>query len=362
MRHDGIANTPSTKVGGSKMNNSNLVVRVGIDLGKNSFHLWGVDDLGQVVLRSKLARKRLLNTLAQMPACLIGMEACGGAHYWARQIAQLGHEVRLMAPQFVKAYVKGNKNDFNDAEGICEAVGRPNMRFVAVKTVEQQDLQAMHRIRQSAIKARTAQVNQIRGLLGEYGIVIAKGIGHVRRRVPEILEDGENGLTERFRALLSELYTELRHIDQRVSDYDRRIQEAFLAQEACQRLEAIEGVGVLSATAVVATFGDARQFGNGRQFSAALGLVPRQHSTGGEARLLGISKRGDRYIRTLLVHGARSVIQAVFRRDKDDKRSRWIKRLVAERGTNRAAVALANKNARILWALLSRGECYQASV
>lgn len=344
------------------MNGSKPVVRLGIDLGKNSFHLWGVDDLGQVVLRNKLSRKQLLKTLAQMPVCLIGMEACGGAHYWARQIAEFGHEVRLMAPQFVKAYVKGNKNDFNDAEGICEAVGRPNMRFVAVKTVEQQDLQAMHRIRQSAIKARTAQVNQIRGLLGEYGIVIAKGIGHVCRRVPEILEDGENGLTAHFRALLSELYTELRHIDQRVRDYDRRIQEVFRTQEACQRLSAVEGVGVLSASAVVATFGDARQFGNGRQFSAALGLVPRQHSTGGEARLLGISKRGDRYIRTLLIHGARSVIQAVFRRDKDDKRSRWIKRLVAERGTNRAAVALANKNARILWALLSRGECYQAGV
>ncbi len=206
-----------------------------------------------------------------MPPCLVGMEACGGAHHWAREISKLGHEVRLMAPQFVKPYVKSNKNDFNDAEGICEAVGRPNMRFVGIKSIEQQDLLAVHRIRQGAIKARTAQVNQIRGLLAEYGIVVAKGVGHMRRALPTILEDAENRLSDLFRELLAELYDQLRQLDARISDYDRRIQALFRSQEACQRIEAIEGVGPLSATALVATFGDGRQFNSGRQFSAALG-------------------------------------------------------------------------------------------
>jgi transposase len=266
-----------------------------------------------------------------------------------------------MAPQFVKPYVKGNKNDFNDAEGICEAVGRANMRFVDIKSIEQQDLLAVHRIRQGVVKARTAQVNQIRGLLAEYGIVVAKGVGQVRRALPRILEDAENRLSELFRALLAELYEHLRQLDERIKGYDRRINALFNSQEACRRIEAVEGIGPLGATAVVATFGAARQFNSARQFSAALGLVPGQNSTGGKPRLLGISKRGDRYIRTLLVHGARSVVSTVLRKDKDDARSRWIKRLATERGMNRAAVALANKNARILWALLSRGETYRVA-
>jgi transposase len=337
------------------------VRRLGIDLGKNNFHLWGVDEAEQVVLRKKLKRGRLLQELANLPRCLVGMEACGGAHHWAREIEKLGHEVRMMAPQFVKPYVKGNKNDYNDAEGICEAVGRPNMRFVGIKNVEQQNLLSLHRIRQSVVKGRTAQVNQIRGLLAEYGIVVGKGIGHVRRRLPEILEDGENRLPDLFRELLGELYEQLRLLDERISGYDRRVNALFRSQEECRRIEAVEGVGPLGATAVVATFGDGRQFDNGRQFSAALGLVPRQHSTGGEPLLLGISKRGDRYVRTLLIHGARSVVNVVLNNDKDDARSRWIRRIAAERGKNRAAVALANKNARIIWALLSRGDTYRVA-
>jgi len=314
-----------------------------------------------VAMRKKLKRGRLLQEMANMSPCLVGMEACGGAHHWAREIEKLGHEVRMMAPQFVKPYVKGNKNDFNDAEGICEAVGRPNMRFVAIKSVEQQNLLSVHRIRQATVKARTGQVNQIRGLLAEYGIVVAKGVGHVRRRLPEILEDAENRLPDLFRELLAELYEQLQRLDERLQDYDRRINALFRSQEACRRIEAVEGIGPLGATAIVATFGDTRQFANGRQFSAALGLVPGQHSTGGESRLLGISKRGDRYLRTLLVHGARSVVNAVLSKNKDDARSRWIRRIAAERGKNRAAVALANKNARIIWALLSRGESYRVA-
>ena len=266
-----------------------------------------------------------------------------------------------MAPQFVKPYVKGNKNDYNDAEAICEAVGRANMRFVGVKSIEQQDLQALHRIRQGAVKARTAQVNQIRGLLSEYGIVVAKSVGQLRRALPEILEDAENRLSELFRGLLAQLYEQLCEFDERIRGYDRQITALFQSQEACRRIEAVEGIGPLSATALVATFGDGRQFATARQFAAALGLVPAQHGTGDKTRLLGISKRGDRYIRTLLVHGARSVVNAVLRKDKQGARSRWIKRIAEERGKNRAAVALANKNARIVWALLTREDTYRAA-
>jgi transposase len=343
------------------MNGSKSVRRLGIDLGKNNFHLWGVDEAEQVVMRKKLKRGRFLQELAKLPPCLVGMEACGGSHHWAREIGKLGHEVRLMAPQFVKPYVKSNKNDYNDAEGICEAVGRPTMRFVGIKSVEQQNLLSLHRIRQATVKGRTAQVNQIRGLLAEYGIVVAKGVGHVRRCLPTILEDAENRLPDLFRELLAELYEQLRGLDERISGYDHRINALFRSQEECRRIEAIEGVGPLGATALVATFGDGRQFDSGRQLSAALGLVPGQHSTGGEPRLLGISKRGDRYVRTLLIHGARAVVNVVLKQNKDDARSRWIKRIATERGKNRAAVALANKNARIIWALLSRGESYRVA-
>jgi transposase len=343
------------------MNSSKTIVNLGIDLGKNVFHLWGVNEVGERVLKKKVRRSGLLRELANRPPCVIGIEACGGAHYWARELTVLGHDVRMMAPQFVKPYVKGNKNDYNDAEAICEAVGRKAMRFVAVKSVEQQDLQALHRLRQAVVKARTALVNQIRGELAEYGIVVAKGIGQMRRALPEILEDGENGLSDRFRALLAQLYEQLQALAERIDGYNQQVDELYRSQASCQRIAQVEGIGPLTATAIVATFGDGQQFDSGRQLSAALGLVPRQSGTGGKTRLLGISKRGDRYIRTLLIHGARSVVQSVVNRDKVNARSAWIKRLVKDRGKNRAAVALANKNARIVWALLSRGEVYRVA-
>lgn len=339
---------------------SKKVVRMGVDLGKNTFHLFGVEESGSTVVKKKLRRKKFLEYFANLSPCLVGMEACGGSHHWARELTELGHDIRLMSPQFVKPYVKGNKNDYNDAEGICEAVGRPNMRFVTVKGVEQQDLQGLHRIRQSVIKQRTAQSNQIRGLLGEYGIVVAKGISQVRTRIPEILEDGENGLTDRFRGYLAELLEAFRALDERIKMYDKEIQREHAASEVCQRISAIEGIGPQSATAVVATYGDCKQFSDGRQFSASIGVVPRQHTTGDKPVLLGISKRGDKYIRTLLIHGARSVINRI--EGKDDRRSRWLQSLVARRGKNKAAVALANKNARIIWALLSRGESYRVAI
>jgi transposase len=341
------------------MNGSKVVVRLGIDLGKNSFHLWGVNAEDEQVLKRKLSRGKLRQELVKLEPCLIGMEACGSAHYWARELKALGHEVRLMAPQFVKPYVKGNKNDYNDAEAICEAVGRANMRFVTVKSVDQQDIQALHRIRQGEVKVHTALVNRIRGLLAENGIVVAKGASQLRRALPGILEDGENGLTERFRRWLAALYEQLRESEAREKGYKREIEAMSREQEACCRLEAVEGIGPLSASALVASVGDGHQFANGRQLAASLGLVPRQHSTGDRPHLLGISKRGNGYLRMLLIHGARSVITAVMRKDKTDRRSLWIKALVQRRGINCAAVALANKNARIVWALLARGETYR---
>lgn len=343
------------------MNSSKPTVRLGIDLGKNCFHLWGVDEDGNPVLKKTLRRGALLPMLANLPACRIGLEACAGAHHWARELTPLGHDVRLMAPQFVKPYVKGDKNDYNDAEAICEAVGRPNMRFVPVKSIEQQDGQALHRLRQGTLKERTALVNRLRGLLAEYGVVVPQGIGSLRRALPEILEDGENRLSADFRALLGELQEQFVALDARIAGYDARIARQYQSSAACQRIGQLEGIGPQTATAIVASLGDGSQFQDGRQLAAALGLVPRQHSTGGKPCLLGISKRGDRYVRTLLIHGARSAIQAVFKHDKDDARSRWIKQLVARRGHNVAAVALANKNARIVWALLTRQESYRTA-
>jgi transposase len=341
------------------MNRSRKVVCLGVDIGKNIFHLFGVDETGQPALQKKLRRKQVLAYFANLPACLVAMEACAGSHYWAREIGQLGHDVKLISPQFVKPYVKGNKNDYNDAAGICEAAGRPTMRWVTVKTIEQQAIQGLHRIRQSMVKQRTGLANQIRGLLGEYGMVVGYGISQVRRRIAEILEDGENGLTDRFRGWLAELLEAFHVLDERIKKYDEGIQQEYAANAACQRLGAIEGVGPQIATAVMATYGDGKQFGNGRHFAASLGLVPRQHTTGGRPVLLGISKRGDTYLRTLLIHGARSVIRRI--EGKEDRRSRWLQSLVARRGKNKAAVALANKNARIIWVLLSRDECYQPS-
>lgn len=342
------------------MKTSNKIHRLGIDIGKKQFHLWGVSKSERPILRKKLKRSQLLAYIANTEPCLIFMEACGGAHHWAREFIKLGHEVRLIAPQFVKPYVQGNKNDFNDAEGICEAGGRPKMRFVAVKTVDQQAMLSLHRIRQSIMKARTAQSNRMRGLLAEFGLVINQGWSALKKGIPEILEDESNGLPASFRANLAELMEEFRHLEDRLKYYDQQVKVQGELLKSPKRLVAVEGVGDIASTAVVATFGDARQFKNGRQFSAAVGLVPRHTGTGGEVHLQGISKRGDRYVRTLLIHGARAAVNSAISKSKPktDRRSIWIQRLVKERGYNRATVALANKNARIIWALLSRGDTY----
>jgi len=330
---------------------------LGNDLAKNLFQVHGVDGQGRTVVQRQLRRRQLMPFVAQLQPCLVAMEACGGAHHWAREIARRGHEVKLMSPRLVRPYVKSNKNDARDAEAICEAVGRPSMRFVAVKSQAQQDMLALHRVRSLLIRERTALMNQMRGLLAEYGIVVAQGATPLRRALALIMEDRENGTSELLRELLAEMSERLRLFEERLKRYDRRIAEFARADERAGRLMAVEGVGPLTATALIAAVGNARQFRSGRELSAWLGLVPRQYSSGGRSVLLGISKRGDRYLRTLLIHGARATLRFAAR--KRDPRSRWIGAVRERRGANIAAVALANKNARVLWALLARNEDYR---
>ena len=324
------------------------VTTVGIDLAKNVFQVHGVNERGKPVLKKQLKRHQVLEFFANMPQCLIGMEACGSAHHWARRLQALGHTVKLMAPQFVKPYVKTNKNDAADAEAICEAVARPNMRFVPIKNVEQQAVLALHRARQGFVKARTAQANQIRGLLVEFGLIIPKGIAHIAQRVPELIEDASNELPGSFRLLVQRLMEQLKELDRQAGEIEVQIAAWHRDSALSRKLAAVPGIGPITASALVATVGDAKNFANGRQLAAWLGLVPRQNSSGGKNVLLGISKRGDTYLRTLLVHGARSVI---FHAGK--KAEGWLHTLIGRRNANVAAVALANKNARIVWALLA---------
>jgi transposase len=333
---------------------------LGIDIAKQVFHIVGMDDRGRVVLRKRLARSALLTFMANVPPVRIGIEACGSAHYWARQFREHGHDVRLIAPQFVKASVKSPKHDGRDAEAICEAVTRPTMRFVPIKRIEPQDLQALHRIRERLMKTRTALVNEIRGLLSEYGMVLPQSIAKFRALIVEKLEDNQAKLTALSPEVFQRLYEEFLALEKRLEYYDEKLAAMGQAHPECQRLQTIPGIGPMTATALIAAIGDVTQFKNGRQLAAWLGLVPREHSTGGKPRLLGISKRGDRYLRKLLVHGARATLRWVD--TKCDDRSQWLRALIARRGKNRAAVALANKNARIVWALLAHGQEYHAQV
>ena len=316
--------------------------------------------MGRYVKKKQLKRHQLLQYLAQITPCKIAMEACGSANYWAREMKALGHEVKLIAPQYVKPYVKGNKNDYNDAEAIAEAAQRPRMRFVPIKSVEQQDVQNMHRQRERIKKARTALVNQIRGLLAEYGIIINKGVAAVRAGLPDILEDAQNSLTMRSRELFADLYEELRLLDDRFKASEKQIETSNQGNEVCQRLDEILGIGPITASAVYAAAGDGKDFVNGRHFSAWIGLVPGQHSTGGKPTLLGISKRGNTYLRTLFIHGARAVLR--HSATKTDCFSLWAQALLERRGHNKACVAVANKMARMAWVIMARGEAYRPAV
>lgn len=325
------------------------ITTVGIDLAKSVFQLHGVDGAGHTVIRKQVKRDQLAPFFANLPPCLIWMEACGSAHHWARKLQSLGHTVKLMAPQFVKPYVKTNKHDAADAEAICEAVRRPSMRFVPIKTIDQQAILALHRARQGFVKARTAQANQIRGLMAEYGLILPVGIGYLHQRVPTLLDSAKDELPGAFRQLIQRLLDQMKELDRQIGEMELQIKDWHRNSPLSQRLEKIPGVGPLTATALVASIGNAKNFANGRQLAAWLGLVPRQHSTGGKTNLLGISKRGDTYLRTLLIHGARAVIRHLHNKPTED----WLLRLIGRRNKNIAAVALANKNARTIWALLA---------
>ena len=332
--------------------------RIGIDLAKNVFQLHGVDHSGKTVWKRRLKRNQWLKAVLDQgePGCEIGMEACAGAHHWARELESRGYLVKLMAPQFVKPYVKSNKNDANDAEAICEAMSRPHMRFVTVKSIEQQDIQATHRIRSELMTQRTAKSNQIRGLVTEYGLVAPLTLRALRAAIPCWLEEAENGLTDHFRTLLHGVWTDLVTLDDRVLELDQTIQKLANSNEVTRRLQQLRGVGPMVATALVATVGDAQQYHKGRQMAAAIGLTPRQHSGGGKDRLLGISKRGDVYLRSMLIHGARAVVSQA--KHRDDRLSRWVIGIAQRRHPNVAAVALANKTARMAWAMLRNESDY----
>lgn len=329
---------------------------IGIDTAKYVFHLVGVTKEGKVVYRKKVSRRQLLEEVTRQGRCRIFMEACGGSHYWGRAFQERGHEVKLIAPQFVKPYVKSNKNDWMDAEAIVEAGQRPTMRFVGVKTVAQQELQLMHRCRERVVKATTAMANEIRGLLLEFGITIPKGAKNLRE-IPALLEKYSGKMTSLGRELIMKALEDYRRLAEQVAQYDVKLERLTKEHPVCQRLMTIPGVGPIIASAIVAAVSDPAIFRNGRQFAAWLGLVPRQESSGGKPRLLGISKRGDVYIRKQLVHGARSVLYNAHK--KTDRRSVWATAVKNRRGWNKAAVAMANKNARVIWAILRYETNYQ---
>lgn len=334
------------------------IMRVGVDLAKNVFQVHGVDTREKPVWQRSLRRRQWLGAVTRsvVPGAEIGMEACAGAHHWARELRARGYQVKLMAPQFVKPYVKSNKSDRNDAEAICEAMSRPTMRFVEIKSIEQQDIQAVHRVRSELVKQRTSKGNQIRGLVGEYGLVAPQSRSQLRKAIPCWLEDASNGLTDRFRRLLAGLMDDLLSLEDRIEALNEEIASIVRDTPAAQRLLQLRGVGPITATALVATLGRGESYTRGRDFAVSVGLTPRHHGTGGKERLLGISKRGDAYLRQLLVHGARAVVRTA--KGKDDDLSRWIQGLLEHKHSNVVTVALANKTARMAWALLHNDTDY----
>jgi transposase len=332
---------------------------LGVDIAKNVFQLRGVNRNGRVVLKRRVVRDQLLAVLAQIDSCTVVVEACTGAFYRARKFEALGHRVKIISPQYVKPFVRRQKNDGNDAEAICTAARQPHVPFVPKKTVEPQDLQAPHRAGQRLVNHRTAVGSQIRGLLLDRGFAIGESITRARRAIPEILSDLGNGLTALAREALRELHDLVRDLDRRIALFDKRIDRVFRESEACRRIAKIKGVGPKTATAVIAAIGDGSEFTNGRHLAARVGLVPRQPSSGDRKVLMGISKRGNRHLRSLLVHGARAVVRTAP--DKADLNGRWVNRLRERRGFNRATVAVANKDARIIWAVLRTGEPYRAA-
>lgn len=332
------------------------IILLAIDIAKNVFQLQGRDKMGKIVLNKRLKRDQLMSFIANLTSCTVVMEACGSAHYWARKFKGF-HHVKLISPQHVTPFRKGQKNDQNDAEAIAEAASRPTMVYVPLKSVECQDIQSIHRMRQLHIKQQTMLVSQIRGLLAEYGIVVPEGIHYLRKRLHSILENTNNELTDFMRKEFANLYESLLTFKVQIAYYDKQIKLIALSNPVCQKLMKLRGVGEKIATIMVADLGDAKAYQKGRQYAANLGLVPKQHSSGDKQRLGSISKRGDSYVRQLLIHGARSVLKHI--KNKDDKLSIWLKRIYAKGGANKAAVALANKNARVIWAMIANQASFQ---
>ncbi|MFQ5567570.1 MAG: IS110 family transposase [Paracoccaceae bacterium] len=335
------------------------VTTVGLDLAKNLFQVHGVDVEGNVAVRKKLRRSAVLTFFSELPSCLVGMEACASAHYWARELAALGHEVKLMPPSYVKPYVKRGKNDAVDAEAICEAVRRPTMRFVPVKSVDQQSVLMLHRSRDLLIRQRTMLVNALRGHLAELGIVAARGIGNVPKLIERVLDETDSRIPAIARPVLVLLAEQMQDVDARIKVLEGQLLAWHRTNEASQRLESVPGIGFITATAIAATVTDPSHFKSGRQFAAWIGLVPRQDSTAGKNRLGRISKMGDRYLRRLLVVGATALIR--FARNRSTPLTAWADALLEQRSARLVSVALANKMARIAWAILARGETYRTS-
>lgn len=333
------------------------VKTIGLDIAKNIFHLIGLDSHGNQVLKKKLRRGQLLNYFSNLQPCTIAIEGCASSYYWQRELVKLGHKVKLLPAQHVKAHVRGNKNDYNDALAIAEASGVPQMREVTPKTIDQQSMQALHRLRDKAIGERTALSNQLRGLLAEFGIIFPQGLSKIKQGLYSVLEDGENDLTHTLRAALALKHIQFKQQDDLVVELKRLINEAGDEHTQVDLLQSIPGYGELLSTAYYSVIGDGKAFAKGRDASASVGVVPKQHSSGDKTKLLGISKRGDKYLRKMLINGARSVVNHAHK--KDDALSVWVTKLVERRGKNKATVALANKLARIGWAVTVSGKPYQ---
>lgn len=337
------------------------IVYLGIDLAKNVFQLCALNQAGKPLYTKRVDRKILLQTIANIPACLIGIEASTGAFYWQREFEKLGHKIKVISPQYVKPFVRGQKNDGNDALAIAIALMQPTMKFVPPKSPEQQDIQALHTARQRVVSHRTATIFQIRGLLLDRGIPIGAAITRARRAIPLILEDAENGLSARIRRTIVELYDLFLDLERRIGFFDKEIDTVFKQSEACQCIAKVKGIGPKTATAVIAAIGKGTEFKNGRHFAAWLGLVPRQHSSGDRQVLMNMTKKGDKHLRTLLIHGARAVVR-VATNNNDGYLNQWVNQLKERRGFNKTIVAVANKNARIIWSILHSGTEYRPAV
>ena len=332
---------------------------IGIDLAKNVIQVHGNDAHGHTRFTRKLKRNDVLEFMANQPKSLVAIEACGGAHYWARALKAQGHEVKMIHPKYVKPFVQVNKNDARDAQAIAEAAARPSMPTVAIKSIEQQDIQAIHRVRERLVKEKTAISNELRGLLGEYGIVMAQGHKSIRETVMRVLEDAENGMSMKGRHIINDLREQWLDRELRISEYDKELKVIAKENDVCVRLQTIPGIGPVNATLLYCHAGDHNHFASGRHLSASLGLVPRQHASGGKENLLGISKQGNKHVRKQLVHGARSAYKTLLKEDNNSRLSLWVKRMEGKH-PNKIIVALANKMARIVWALMKNETVYQA--